>query len=292
MSNAQPDTNKSAVDKLFERSLHDVGIPPCPAILKRFMDEVNQEEPDYNRLAGIIGTDVSLSAGLLKTANSPYFGLRQRARSVHEALNLLGLKTATRAVAGIILRNSFPSSQNLERFWDASTRIAHLSGWLAKRFAMRGVLAEDAYTFGLFRDCGIPVLLRRFSEYGGVLAAANRDSVQDFCKVEESALPTNHAMVGCMLAQSWWLPEEICLAISNHHEPGALLAGGIPLPESSRRLIAVSQLAEHIVQHLLGLSLTREWEKLGAASLQLLELDQAQLQALYDEVQPILAAEP
>lgn len=286
--NAQ-DSNPSAVDNLFERSIIDVGIPPCPLILDRFMSEANKDEPDYNRLAGIIGTDVGLAAGLIKTANSPFFGLRQRVRSVNEALAILGLKPASRAVAGIVLRNSFPNVANLERFWDASARIAHLSGWLAQNLDIRGLRAEDAYTYGLFRDCGIPVLLGRFPNYAAVLAEANRDAERSFTEVEETALPTNHAMVGCILAQSWWLPEEICQAIRNHHDLDAIESAGSSLPMQSRRLIATSQLAEHIVQKQLNLSQTQEWSKLGAACLRILDIGEAQLDALYIEAAPVTA---
>lgn len=87
--------------------------------------------------------------------------------------------------------------------------------------------------------------------------------------MEETELPTNHAMIGCILAQSWWLPEKICFAIRNHHDLhhdlAALQSANFNLPMLSRRLIATGQLAEHIVQQQLGLSLTQEWTKLGAA---------------------------
>jgi HD-like signal output (HDOD) protein len=290
MKNSPQDSTPTAVDNLFERSILDVGIPPCPAILDRFMAEARKDEPDYHRMAIIIGTDVGLSAGLIKTANSPYFGMRQRVRSLNEALTILGLNTASRAVAGIVLRNAFPNVPNLERFWDASARIARLSGWLAQRFNIRGLRAEDAYTFGLFRDCGIPVLLGRFPQYEQVLVAANRNAEQSFIEIEEMEMPTNHAMVGCILAQSWWLPEEICLSIRNHHDHMALQSAISNLPMLSRQLISTAQLAEHIVQQQLSLSITQEWSKLGTACLQILDMDEEKLEALYVEAAPIAAA--
>lgn len=288
--NSKQDSKPTEVDNLFERSIIDVGIPPCPIILDRFMNEIGKDEPDSLRLANIIGADVGIAAGLIKTANSPFFGMRQRVRSVNEALTILGLKAASRAVAGIILRNSFPHVPQLERFWDASARIAHLSGWLAQDLQIRGLRAEDAYTFGLFRDCGIPVLLGRFPDYAATLNEANRDAERPFTAIEETVLPTNHAMVGCILAQSWWLPEEVCLAIRNHHELAALESAGSEIPMLSRRLIAISQLAEHIVQQQLNLSLTQEWPKLGAACLKLLDIGDAQLETLYAESALALAA--
>jgi len=290
MNDIVRETTKTAVDNLIERSILDIGIPPCPVILERFMVEARQDEPDFKRLASVIGTDVGLSAGLIKTANSSYFGMRQRVRSVNEALVILGLKTASRAVAGLVLSKAFPNVANLERFWDASARIALLSGWLAQHLNIPGLRAEDTYTFGLFRDCGIPVLLGRFPHYGNVLMTANGDVTRGFTEVEGVELPTNHAMVGCLLAQNWWLPEEICLAIRNHHDLAALESIDSKLPVLSRRLIAIAQLAEYIVQQQLGLSLTQEWTKLGAACLRILDMDETDLDALYIEATPIAAS--
>lgn len=284
------DSNKSAVDEMLSRSIIDIGIPPCPAILDRFMAETRKDEPDLKRLANIISTDVSLSASLIKTANSPYFGMRQRVRSANEALTVLGLNAASRAIAGIILRNSFPHVPNLERFWDASARIARVSGWLAMEFEIK-LQPEDAYTYGLFRDCGIPVLLGHFPVYTSILAAANQDAVRSFTAIEEEALPSNHAIVGCLLAQSWWLPEEICLAIRNHHDLDALTSETSTLPAMSRRLVATAQLSEHIIQRQLGLSRTQEWLKLGHACMSILGMEEEFLETLYKEADQIAAAD-
>ncbi|BBI99445.1 HDOD domain-containing protein [Ferrigenium kumadai] len=287
---APQESAPSDVDMLFERSLLDVGIPPCPVILNRFMVEAGKDEPDFKRLESIISADVGISASLIKTANAPYFGMRQRVRSVSEALTVLGLNVSSRAIAGIVLRNSFPNVPNLERFWDASARIARLSGWLAQHLELRGLRAEDAYTFGLFRDCGIPVLLKRFSGYEETLTAANGEQLQSFTAIEEAAFPTNHAMVGCLLAQSWWLPEEICLAIRNHHDLAVLKSAESHLPLLSRRLVATAQFAEHIVQRQLSLSITQEWPKLGEACLELLDVGESDLERLYTEAEPVASA--
>lgn len=289
MTTTQHAEKPTEIDQLFERSIIDVGIPPCPAILTRFMAEANRDEPDFGRLSGIIGSDVGISASLIKTANSPFFGMRQRVRSINESLTVLGLKATSSAVAGIILRNTFPHVPNLERFWDASARIAHLSAWLAQNLRIRGLLPEDAHTFGLFRDCGIPVLLSRFPHYREVLIAANSDVEHGFIETEQQSMPTNHAMVGCILAQSWWLPEEICLAIRNHHDLNALQSANSSLPMLSRRLIATSQFAEHILQRQLNLSLTQEWNKLGPTCLKLLDIEEAHLENLYAAAEPIAA---
>ena len=228
---AEPVAN---IDSLLENSLRDIGIPPRPLILDRIAAEMQQDDPDFKRLATIISADVSLAAGLIKTANSPFFGSSHRARNVGEALTVLGLKVAGRAIAGIILHKVFPNAPQLVRFWDASASVARVSGWLAKSLPDAAISADDAYTFGLFRDCGIPVLMRRFPDYEKTLSAANGEPERSFTAVEDAKFPANHAQVGCLLAQSWWLPDTTCRAIRQHHDSSLLAppaAGSAPNPE-------------------------------------------------------------
>lgn len=280
---SQPNT-----DPLFERSLLEIGIPPCPDILIRIMDEMRKDEPDYNRLTSIISADVALSAGLIKTTNSPYFIRQQRARSVHDALTILGLRIASHTIAAIILRKAFPNTPNMIRFWDASARSARLCAWLAHKLDFPDMAPGDAYTFGLFHDCGIPVLMGRFPEYKEVLVQANRASQQTFTEIERAILRTDHAVVGSALAQSWWLPEDMFLGIRHHHEL-SVLEHGSSLPRLSLLMIATTHFAEHIAQQQLGQSMTQEWPKLGEASLRTLKIDEEDLEFLYQEAREVVA---
>lgn len=291
-SDASPGSalSTTALDASLEASLRDIGIPPRPVILEQIMLETRKDEPDFNRVATLISRDVSLSAGFMKTANSPYYGLRQKVHNVREALLVMGLKTAANTLAGLIMRQVLPAGPHLERFWDASDRTAQLSGWLVQKLGVRfGVQSEDAYTFGLFRDCGIPILMRKYHDYYRVLADANRDAGQRFTDVEEAALPTNHALVGSLMAQSWWLPEANTLAIRHHHDHPAISTYATELPGACRRLIALAQLAEKLQQDETGLNMTQEWDKLGSACLTWLDLGQSDLEELERESATFLA---
>jgi HD-like signal output (HDOD) protein len=279
------------VDTLLESSLKDIGIPPCPAILTRVSGEMRKESPDFKQVANIINTDVALGASLIKTANSPFFGFRSRVRSVNEALMILGLAVASKAIAGIVLRRAFPITPALERFWDSSARIARLSGWLAQDVARKTVRPDDVYTYALFRDCGIPVLFNRFPAYEKVIQEANNETIKSFTEIEETQFPTNHAMVGCILAQSWGLPEETCLAIRHHHDLQVIETPAILPPRSSRYHIAIAQLAEFFLQRHTGLCHTCEWPKLGTACLQLLEIGEDDIEPIFTEAKPVIQAE-
>ncbi len=268
------------IDDAFERTIKDIGIPPRPVIMDRVVAEMRKEDPNFSYLGQIIAADVSLSAGLMKTVNSPYFGLRSKVHSVGRALTMLGLDVASRAIAVACLRASFPVTPALERFWNASAQIAALSGWLATNVHKTMLQADVAYTFGLFRDIGIAILLRRHSRYVATLVSANHETELSFTDVEQRDFQTDHARVGYVLAMNWSLPEEICLGIRSHHELLAIDHAESKIPLVSQYLIATSQTAEYILQCLTGLSSTSEWQKLGPACLRILDLSEDELPAL------------
>ena len=279
----------SSIACALEQNIQEIDIPPRPIIIDRIRSAMNEEVPNFKLVGQLLSADVSLAAGLIKTANSPYFGYQSRARSVNEALLMLGLDVTCRAVATISLRQAFPNSAHYERFWDASARIAALSGWLARQIRRPKLRPEDAYTYGLFRDCGIVILLRRFPTYMETLVRANSETKLAFTAVEEQGFPSNHATIGYLLAQNWWLSDEICQAIRYHHEQSVIDVYESGMPLLSRYLVATSQLAEHLLQQVSGTSHTEEWTKLGPSSLRLLDLEEADLPELYEEAALVLA---
>lgn len=278
----------------FESRLHteirNIGIPPRPVILDKVDAEMRKDEPDFKHLAEIVGSDVGLAASVIKVANSPFFGFGKQARSVAEALLVLGLKTVVHTIAGQALKNTFPRVPSLERFWDSAAQSARVSGWLAQRLRGRvRARPEEAYTFGLFRDCGIPVLMIPFPEYPKILAQANAETALPFTEIEDRLLSINHAVVGAELAEDWRLPVETQQAIRRHHDAAALAAPAADRTElAAQQLIAIAQTAEHLIQANTGLSRTREWDKLGAACLALLDIGADELDLLLADCREVL----
>ncbi|HWU84093.1 MAG TPA: HDOD domain-containing protein [Rhodocyclaceae bacterium] len=279
-------SSDSPLSREFESGLRDNRIPPCPIALEKIAEEMSKDEPDLRHLTQIISSDVALAAGLVKLANSPYFGAQRRVASVSEALILLGLDTASQAVACIALGEAFPNMRSMERFWDASAQIASLSGWLANERQWPGVRPQEAYTYGLFRDCGIAVLLQHFPDYTRILQNANNEQFRSFTDVEDELLPTNHVVMGSMMTQSWWLPENICQAVRHHHE---IRPDPLKKEAPFRYLVAISQLAEHLLQRNTGRSRTHEWDKLGDACLDQLGLSEEELEDIEARTSAVLA---
>jgi HD-like signal output (HDOD) protein len=266
-------------------AIRDIGIPPRPTVLVEVDAEMTKDEPDFAYLARIIAADVALSAALLRTTNSPFFGLDKKVRSVHEALLVLGLKMTIQTVAGLSLRKAFERTPQLERFWDESGTTARVAGWLARRLRKCcWIRPEDAYTFGLFHDCGIPVLISPFPEYRAILAQANADADERFTDIEDRLIGANHTAMGALLAESWLLPHEIVDAIRYHHHLDQLAAERIQnAAATAMPLIALVLLAEHLIHERTGAGLTCEWTKVADVAMKVLNIDAGKLAELLEE---------
>lgn len=264
------------------RELRGIGIPPCPAVLLKITKEAQKTEPDFNTLAEIIGDDVGLSAGLIKVANSPYFGFQKKVRSIHEAMLVIGLKTIIHAIAGLELPKAFAHTARLERFWHSSTQTARTAAWLANHLPGISVRSVDAYTYGLFHNCGVAVLSAPFKEYLNVLQQANNDATRPFTETEDDHFGINHAVVGSELAMEWMLPAELCVGIRHHHDRTVIEGNTNGVSLASRHIIAIGHLAEHCNYAHTNLNFSREWDKLGPACLSVLGIDSASFEQLRD----------
>ena len=138
-----------------EKLLKSIVIPPRPAVLDDLNREARKSEPNPSKIAQLIGQDVSLSAAMLKTVNSPLFGLSKRVGSVPQALTLLGVNNTLNIITGLSLKAAMSGNKNpkLERFWDSAALEAMVSAFIAAK--LPGAQSDAAYTFGLFQNCEI-----------------------------------------------------------------------------------------------------------------------------------------
>jgi HD-like signal output (HDOD) protein len=265
------ENKKTEIDtQAAENILKSIQIPPCPGVVVALMEEVRKPEVDFSKLVKLISGDVSLAASMLKTANSPFFALRNKVNSVQQAVSVLGLKNITQIVTGLALRKTLGGdSVSMERFWDRSNFTAVVASHMAAR--LHGVSREDAYTHGLFHDCGIPILMQKFPDYKDKLAAAN-SAAELVITVEDESYATNHAVVGNILARNWFLPAHISEAILVHHDHTIFANPDDHATPTVCVLVAITLIAEHIVASFLDMPDDAEWLSGGQKALDYLGL--------------------
>ncbi len=277
-SQAKPSQIDSQVAADILKSIH---IPPCPAVVLALMEEIRKPQCDFGKLVKLISGDVGLAASMLKTANSPYFALSKKVSSVQTAVSVLGLKNLMQIVTGSALQKALGGEKvAMERFWDRSNSTAVVASHLARK--LHGVSREDAYTLGLFHDCGIPILMQKFPDYKEKLATANQ-AAELVIAIEDQNYATNHAVVGSMLARNWYLPEHVSQAIQVHHDHYIFTQPDDGLSPTVCALVAIAVVAEHIAVTSMGVADDAEWHLIGEAAQDYLGLNSEDMTELTEE---------
>ena len=266
---------------MAENILKSIRIPPCPEVVVALMNEVRQDDVDFAKLVKLISGDVGLAASMLKMANSPFFALRNKVSSINLAVSVLGLKNLMQIVRTSALQNALGGDKlAMERFWERSNFTAVVAAHMAAQ--LHGISREDAYTLGLFHDCGIPILMQKFPDYKAKLAASNQ-SAKLVIVIEDQHYATNHAIVGNMLARNWYLPEHISQAILVHHDHGIYSQPDERSTPAVCNLVAITQVAEHIATVFLGKPDDAEWLVSGQMALDHLGLSVQDMEEITDD---------
>jgi HD-like signal output (HDOD) protein len=231
-----------------EKLMSSFQIPVKPEILIEIQQEQAKPYPSTNIIANIIAKDVALSAAVLKSVNSPIFGLKRKITDIKQSVVLLGSGNVSNLVTFFLLKKSCDKKSSIshEKYWDLAMETANIMTLLIASLGSEIKCAvEDAYAFGLFRDCGIPLMAMKYSDYKTVLIEVNDQTETVMTHVEDNHYQTNHASVGYFVARSWHLPQSLCEAISRHHEADFLYASDAS--KEQKDLYALAKLAGNIL---------------------------------------------
>lgn len=197
-------------------------LPPLPEAVTAMLRALDNHNASIDECAELLRRDQALAARLLRLANSAFYGVPGRVASVHDAINLIGLRSLRSLVttAGLTLQfdGHHSADFDLPVFWRHTVATAFAARAMA---AQRGLDEELAYTAGLLHDVGRLALAAHFPRaYAAVLRAA-RESGQGGCRLEHAVMDTDHAEVGAAVALHWHLPVGVVEVIAQHHTPPA-----------------------------------------------------------------------
>lgn len=271
-----------------EQLLKGIYIPPCPAVLVAVLEEQGQPEPDIERIAELISSDVALAAATLKVVNSSFFGLSRRIGSIHHAVRLLGVGNVVNIVTGLMLHEAFKGLKGrfMDTFWTSANRMAASAALVAQR--QSNVPSDEAYAAGLLSNCGVPMMLRRFPDtYEAVYAEAMEVTHQTGTAYENEHLGTDHAVIGYLVGRTWKLPASICECILHHHDTHDYFSRPEGGDDHLRTILGIVKVAQVIQRRLDGYAPGYDWEQVGPAVMAYLELDEADLEDLEQHVAQI-----
>jgi len=259
-----------------DKILASIFIPPRPTILFS-IKKAQDKDADLYEIAELISQDIGLSAAILKTINSAFYGLADKVTSLTHAVSLLGMKNTTMLITGLSLRK-IPSSVNLDVFWNHSAEVASIAAFIAQQLG--SINKDEAQLFGLFHDCGKVLLTSRFKDYQDTLEMVN-DLDESLVILENKRYMTNHTLAGSLLSKSWCLPERISLAVRHHHDIPLFLDGSIP--DQVFSLVALIHLAEYLA-HKNNCYMDSEWLRYSDEFMECLYINDNDLTDLHWQV--------
>lgn len=218
-------------------------LPTLPQVATRLIGMINNPLTSASDVAFIVGQDLSLSAKMLRLANSAFYGIPRSITSIGNAVVILGLKVINTMVLSLTVFDMFPEDKrsaalfNRKAFWIHSLSCGLIAKFLTTR--IRKVVLfdpEEAFCAGLLHDIGKVVMEQYLhEEFHQALDYALLNRFPIF-EAENSQLGYSHTDIAEWLTESWSLPAEIRLSLIHHHNP----AGSI----QSQDIITLIHLAD------------------------------------------------
>ena len=205
-------------------------LASLPTVVIKALALTNSKDSQASDFEEVIRNDQALAAKVLKLANSPFFGLRNKVTSISQAVVVLGLKTMKSVV--IAAKTSKLLNQQLTPYgyddagmWKHSISCATVSRLIAKSASLGGDVAEELFVAGLLHDVGKTIVAPHIAKFQDAFSAAYAES-GDLTATEKELVGISHAEVGGKMAQQWNLDEQLQMQIACHHDA---VAEGKPL---------------------------------------------------------------
>jgi putative nucleotidyltransferase with HDIG domain len=196
-------------------------LEPVPPIASQLLATAEDPDSSLSEIADLILNDPALTANLLKTCNSAYFGLNRKVDSVQDAIAFVGLDH----IVQLVLLNSV--SQNFKKqpqgyglgegeLWRHAVTSAHIAKILADKFGI-SQHKHFVYTAALLKDIG-KLILGRFVAFSfeeiNILVSSKGYSFND---AEKKIIGMNHEELGAMVGQKWRFSDKLIYIIRHHH---------------------------------------------------------------------------
>lgn len=246
---------ESSIEMIRDKIQHVPNLPTLPQLASRLLKLINDPLVSTGEIAFVIGQDLSLSAKVLRLANSAFYGIPKSITNINSAVVILGLKVIHTMVLCLTVFDMFPESKksealfNRRAFWLHSLGCGIISKFLASRIRKFIMFdPEEAFCAGLLHDIGKVVMEQYLHENFHTALTVAKDKGISMFDAENETLGYNHTQIAEWLTSTWGLPPELQLPLIYHHAPSETI--------QCNDIVALCHLADHICYDL-GLSISQ-----------------------------------
>ncbi|WNO08029.1 HDOD domain-containing protein [Teredinibacter sp. KSP-S5-2] len=178
-------------------------LPTLPEMALRVREVAEDENASIPKLAAVISTDASLTARIIKVANSPLFRAAREIEDLNMALSRLGMQYTCNLATGLAMEQMFQATtdfvdKKLRETWTRSSEIAGICHVFCKH---KTKLRPDQATLaGLTHQIGVLPILSFAEDHPSLL----RDSF-----TLDKIINEIHPQLGVKILTTWEFPSEI-----------------------------------------------------------------------------------
>jgi len=213
-------------------------------VVSGIINVINDPESSAKDLNDIIQIDPPLTARVLKVANSAYYGSPRKISEIQHAVIWIGFDVVKEIVLSQKVCEVFDQDETISGYsgsslWKHSVAVALLGKMICRReFGERG---ENAYVAGLLHDIGI-IVENQFLEndFKNALDLAQQERT-NLSTSESEVFGFTHTDIGKILTGHWGFPQDLVVAMENHHNPDKA-------PEKFSKLSHTLYIADYLCQ--------------------------------------------
>jgi HD-like signal output (HDOD) protein len=225
------ETISAPADKLSQRALSALGkLPPFSPILNKLLASLAGEDVSFAKLGDLIEKDAVVAGNIMHLVNSALYARRATITSVRHALALLGMDKVRNVLLGMSISRMWsqvktPPVWSMARFNRHSASVAVLSDQIAAR--VRSDYPEGAFVGGLLHDLGRLLIALGLPEEFSHVIKLHEQSGRTWTECELELLGFTHASLSADALTVWKFPEQVQIAVRDHHHPPAFKPDGI-----------------------------------------------------------------
>lgn len=192
-------------------------LPVLPILLLELMESFYDENANVEDIAQKIGMDQSLSAKVIRMANSVAYRRGKEVESISQAVIRLGFNQVRSLVVAATLSNVFPDTPGFDKnkFWQTTFTTASIAKALAKHTSVN---QETAFTCAMMHNIG-ELLLQVLKPDECALVAMAIEMGEPRLSAQRDVFGFDYTQVGAELAKHWDFSTVFCDAIEQQLDP-------------------------------------------------------------------------
>ncbi len=198
--------------------IEEVRLEAFPQAANQILKLLNDENVSIFNLSKVASHDTYIAATLIRLANSPFYGVKNKITDLMHAISIIGLDSVKRLILTISARSIFKDYDVFDKFlWEHMIAVAIISQTISFKFNLFN--ENISYVGGLLHDIGKTVMYKsKQIHYKSIVEKVNSSTNMLSINAETDVYGFNHCDVAKEILNLWNFDSLIVEAVYLHHD--------------------------------------------------------------------------